>query len=297
MSINQINRAVWLVNLIRRYGRLSRNQIDRHYAATDMGNGNGIARRTFFTIRDVIKDVFNIELKCDNRTFEYYLEEDEHTRNITSWLVHAQDMKEMFVNSRDISRLIFLEDIPSSRSFLNTVVDALKERHRLKFDYAPYTRSTVSHDVILEPYFIKLFKQRWYVTGRAVREGNVIKTYALDRMVKANVMTDMYEIPDTFDAEIYFKDSFGVVFTQGEVKEISIKVDARQAKYFRAVPLHHSQQEMINDTYSIFTYYMKISPDFVEELLSHGSRVTVLKPRELRLMVINELTNSLANYE
>ncbi|MDE6153856.1 MAG: WYL domain-containing protein, partial [Muribaculaceae bacterium] len=104
-------------------------------------------------------------------------------------------------------------------------------------------------------------------------------------------------IPDDFDAETYFRDSFGVVFTQGEVKDIKLRVDARQAKYFRAVPLHHSQQEMIHDTFSIFSYRMKISPDFVEEILAHGSRVTVIQPVELKAMVISELRDSLSRYE
>ncbi len=288
---------MWLVNLLRRYGRLTRAQINQHWRASGLGNGRDIPRRTFFNFRDEISDLFHIRIECDSRTYEYYIEEDEHSRNMTSWMVHTQALNDVFVNSRDVSHLIFLEDVPSARSYLKLAVDALKERHRLKFDYAPYTRSTPSRGVILEPYFMKLFKQRWYVTGRAVKDGDVIKTYALDRMLTPSMLTDVYEIPDDFDAETYFRDSFGVVFTQGEVKDIKLRVDARQAKYFRAVPLHHSQQEMIHDTFSIFSYRMKISPDFVEEILAHGSRVTVIQPAELKAMVVSELHDSLSHYE
>ncbi|MDE6154755.1 MAG: WYL domain-containing protein, partial [Muribaculaceae bacterium] len=189
MSTNQLSRSMWLVNLLRRYGRLTRAQINQHWRASGLGNGRDIPRRTFFNFRDEISDLFHIRIECDSRTYEYYIEEDEHSRNMTSWMVHTQALNDVFVNSRDVSHLIFLEDVPSARSYLKLVVDALKERHRLKFDYAPYTRSTPSRGVILEPYFMKLFKQRWYVTGRAVKDGDVIKTYALDRMLTPSMLT------------------------------------------------------------------------------------------------------------
>lgn len=288
---------MWLVNLLRRYGRLTRSEINEHWLNSSIGNGRDIPRRSFFNMREEIDKLFHIKIECDSSSYEYYIEEDDHSRNLTSWMVHTQALNDVFVNSRDVSHLIFLEDVPSARSYLELVVEALKEHRRLRFDYAPYSRSKPSRDVIVEPYFLKLFKQRWYVTGRAVRDGDVIKTYALDRMISPSMQNDIYEIPASFDAETYFSDSFGIVFTHSEVKEIKLRVDARQAKYFRAVPLHHSQHEMIHDTFSIFTYRMKISPDFVEELLSHGSRVTVLQPPELRAMVIDELQASLRSYD
>ena len=288
---------MWLVQLLRRYGRLTRSQINDYWRSSALSNGKDMPRRTFYNYRDEILELFNIRISCDQHTFEYYIEEDEHSRNMTSWMVHTQDLNEVFANSRDVSHLIFLEDVPSARFHLKPVVNALKERHPLRFDYAPYSRSTPSKGDILEPYFLKLFKQRWYVTGRVVKEGDVIKTYALDRMLNPSSLTETYEIPDDFDAETYFRDSFGIVFTHGDVKDIKLRVDARQAKYIRAVPLHHSQQEMVHDTFSIFTYRMKISPDLVEEILSHGSRITVIQPPELKAMVVNELRDSLDNYE
>ena len=75
-----------------------------------------------------------------------------------------------------------------------------------------------------------------------------------------------------------------------------MKVDSRQAKYFRALPLHHSQTEEISDSYSIFPYRLKISDDFVAELLSYGPKVTVLRPPELRAIMRQQLSESLANY-
>ena len=84
--------------------------------------------------------------------------------------------------------------------------------------------------------------------------------------------------------------------TQARPKTIKLKVDQRQAKYFRALPLHPSQQEMLNDKYSIFTYHLRITPDLVAQLLSYGPAVTVLSPPELRAMLLTDLRATLANY-
>ena len=76
-----------------------------------------------------------------------------------------------------------------------------------------------------------------------------------------------------------------------------LRVDSRQAKYLRALPLHHSQRETLSDGYSLFSYRIKISYDFVQELLSYGSAVTVVRPPELRAMVVTSLKAALDNYE
>ena len=103
-------------------------------------------------------------------------------------------------------------------------------------------------------------------------------------------------MPGNFDAEDYFRHSFGIVFSQGEPRRVTLRVEPRQAKYFRALPLHHSQSEMVTDGYSVFTYYLRLTPDFVQELLSYGPRVTVIGPPELRAMIIQNLNESIENY-
>ena len=115
-------------------------------------------------------------------------------------------------------------------------------------------------------------------------------------MTDVTLSTETFEIPAGFDAEAYFRDSFGIVFSHGETKKVSIRTDPRQAKYFRALPLHHSQSEMIHDQYSIFNYNLRLTPDFVQELLSYGPKVTVLAPPELRAMMISNLNEAIENY-
>lgn len=298
MSRNLINRYIWLIDTVRRHGRIKRDDLNRLWCQSPYSDGNPLPRRTFYNYRNAIEEIFGINIACNSSTFEYYLEDsgDVHTDNVTDWMLNTASMSNTLTDARSIADRVFLEDVPSARQHLSTVIDAMKEFRVLSFSYSPYSRTGTPKRVKIEPYFLKIFRLRWYVTGRNVKE-NVIKTYALDRMSNVTIDSDTFVIPPDFDAEAYFRDAFGIVFSQGEAKKVIIRTDSRQAKYFRALPLHHSQSEMIHDQYSVFTYHLRLTDDFVQELLSYGPKITVLAPTELRAMMVTSLKNSLRNYQ
>ncbi len=298
MSQNLFNRYIWMVDTIRRRGRISRRELNECWLRSPLSEGRPLARRTFYNYREAIQDLFNIDIKCDPSSFEYYIEmeQDGSQGSISDWLLNNAAVNDLLTNSQAVADRIFVEDVPSAREHLAPVIDALRENKPIRFDYLPYSRTIPTVGLTLEPYFLKIFRQRWYITGRRVDE-NKIKTYALDRMSHLQILPDTFEPDPTFDPKEYFRYSFGIVFTQSEVKHIVIRTDARQAKYFRALPLHHTQEETIHDDYSIFYYRMRISPDLVDELMSYGSRITVLEPPELRAMMRSELEAALKTYK
>lgn len=296
MAKDLLNRYVWLVDTIRRYGRITRRELDECWRRSKFSDGEKLPRRTFYNYRQAIEEFFNITIECDQSTFEYYIsDEDAHNESVTEWLLNSAATNDVLSSSREISQKIFLEDVPSAREHLSTVISAIKAQCPVRFDYHPYTRSTPSPGVTVEPYFLKIFKQRWYLTGRNTADDR-IKTYALDRISHAVILPDKFVPNESFDPETYFRDSFGIIFTHNEAKRIVIRTDPRQAKYFRALPLHHSQQEMVHDNFSDFTYRLRITDDFVAELLSYGPRVTVLEPPELRAIMKDNITRTLENY-
>lgn len=296
MAVNLFARYVWLMDTIRRYGRITRDEINRRWVKSPLSDGHPIPRRTFINYRQAIEQLFSVNIECDPKTFEYYIvQNDSRNDSVTDWLLNTTAMSNVLSGAREVSDRIFIEDVPSAREFLHVVIDALKVNAVLRFTYHPYTRSTPSPDVAIEPYFLKIFRQRWYITGRNIRD-NRIKTYALDRMTAVELTEERFEIPPGFDAGEYQSKSFGIVFDMGEDHDVVLKVDARQAKYFRALPLHHTQKEMIHDSFSMFHYHLRLTPDFIEEILSHGSSVTVMQPRELRALMRHTLEESLKNY-
>lgn len=290
-------RCVWLVDTIRRYGRITRRQLEEAWLRSPYSEGKPLSRRTFCNHRDAAEQLFRLNIICDPKSFEYYIEQDSAgSESVTDWLLNSVSLNDVLMGAREITDRIFVENVPSAREYLGVVIDALKSRQRLRFNYHPYTRSLPTEGVVIEPYFLRLFKQRWYVVSRNVSE-NRVKTYALDRMKAVQLTGDTFEFDPSFDMENYFTDSYGIVVTRNSPRKIVLRVEPRQAKYFRALPLHHSQQETISDRFSLFTYRMRLTDDFIAELLSYGPSVTVLEPAELRAMVETSLRESLKNYE
>ncbi len=299
MAKGPLERYIWLVDTIRRYGRITRREIDECWSRSEFGEGTkGLPRRTFCNYREAAENLFNVEIACDPVTFEYYIAGDEnaHSGGVTDWLLNSAVTNNVLTGSKDVAAKIFVENVPSARQFLAPVIDALRENRRIRFDYKPYTRSRATTGIVLEPYFLKIFRQRWYVTGRHLSE-NRVKTYALDRVTSLNLLPEVFRPDPAFDADDYTRYSFGIVTASGEPRDIELRVDPLQAKYFRTLPLHHSQQEFVHDEYSIFRYRMRLSPDLVSELLSYGSRIEVLAPQELRVMLATEMRNALKKYQ
>lgn len=89
---------------------------------------------------------------------------------------------------------------------------------------------------------------------------------------------------------VVYLDSFGIIIGKDVVCErVRIKVMNNQAKYFRSLPLHHSQKEVeTTPEYSIFEYKLKPTYDFEPEILSHREDVEVLEPASLRETIKEE---------
>lgn len=296
MARETINRCIWLVDTIRRYGRVTRRELDDLWTRSALSDGQPISRRTFYNYRDMVEEMFNLRIECDISTYEYYIAQDsDQAESMANWMLNTMSLNNMLTGSRDVADRIFVEDIPSAREHLGIIIEALKGGSTVKFNYHSYTRALPT-SVVIEPYFVKLFKQRWYLIGRVVAEDR-IKTYALDRMKDAVVQTTKFEMPADFDPVEFYRHSYGIVVTQSDVRKVVLRVDPRQAKYFAALPLHPSQSQTLGNGFSLFTMHVRITDDFVEELLSHGSRVTVLEPPELRARMKKEFTEAARNYD
>lgn len=296
MSKSQLASAIWLMDTIRKYGKITLAEISRRWLDSPISEGRRLPRRSFHNYRLAAENLFNVTIDCDTTTYEYYIRDDSGGSKVADWLLNSSAINSVLSDAREVSSRIIFEDVPSAREHLHRVVDALKANRQLKFSYHSYSRYEPVPGVVIEPYFLKIFRQRWYVTGRNVRE-KTVKTYALDRMSDVLLLDTEFRLPDSFNAEVFCSNSFGVIFNNSKIAQVTLRADARQAKYLRALPLHPTQKETVNNGYSLFKYELRLTPDFVSEILSYGPRVTVIEPPELKVMVRTQLTEALRNYE
>lgn len=295
MARGLLNKYIWILDTIQRYGRVSRKELCRQWLNSNVSGGEPLARRTFYNYRQGIEELFNINIGYSNSTFEYYIENEGDTGSLSNWLINSMSINGMLSDAKDIPERVMLEEVPSARNYLPTVIEALKTSRKIRFSYTPFYRVNATDGIVLEPYFVRIFKQRWYVIGYNTADKK-IKTYSLDRFNDISITDETFLMPD-LRVNDFFRNYFGIITSGSEVKDIVLRVKSEQAKYFRALPLHHSQREEIYDGYSLFYYRMFITYDFVQELLSHGDSITVISPVELKAIIVDQLKKTLQNYE
>ena len=136
----------------------------------------------------------------------------------------------------------------------------------------------------IEPYCLKMFKQRWYVLAYAP-DIDKLWVYALDRIHAIEPTKKKYQLPEDFDAERFFRDAYGVTVLDDkqQPEKIVISIDEYQANYLRTLPLHPSQKEIepING-YPAFSFYLYPADEFLRELYAYGSDLEVHEPKWLR---------------
>jgi predicted DNA-binding transcriptional regulator YafY len=121
----------------------------------------------------------------------------------------------------------------------------------------------------------------------------------LDRILHLTKTNLKFYYPKQFNVHDYYRDSFGIIIERGvDCQRVRIKVMNGQAKYFRSLPLHHSQKEVETyPEYSIFEYWLKPTYDFEQELFSHREDIEVLEPTTLRKTMKESIEKMLDIYK
>ncbi len=286
MAASLFNRYMWLVDTIYSAGRITQECINERWKHCSYNDKQEpyIPRRTFMTWRNEVEELFHINIVCDRSTNEYYIENKADIENnmLQQWLLNAFTVSNLQSNSEDIRENIILEEVPSGTRYLTMIIDAIRERHVLQVTYQRFDEAE-PHRMMLKPFCLKIFKQRWYVAGRSSDHNLEIRIYALDRMHDVKILDTTYKIPKSFSAKRFFRNYYGVFAGGTEKPElVRIKISPKGACYLRSLPLHASQKEIERtDTYSIFTYYLVPTLDFVQELRTHGAQLQVLAPESL----------------
>lgn len=299
MAKDLFNRYVWLVDTIYRAGRITFEEINERWERHAMSGGTEIPLRTFHNHRKAIEDLFDINIECDKRDgYRYYIEnaDDMERGGVRSWLLNTFAVNNLINESHKLKSRILFEHIPSGQQYLTSIIESMSDGSTMEMTYQSFAREEPSTFEI-EPYCVKIFRQRWYVVARSVGHDSP-RIYSLDRVHGLNPVEKKFVMPRTFDPEAYFNDSFGIIVDDYYPSQrIEIKVSGNKVKYFRVLPLHHSQREIVTEKdHSIFEYYIRPTFDFRQELLSHGAEIEVLSPDPFRNEFVSIAQQLSVNY-
>lgn len=290
---NLLNKYVWLVETIYKAGRITFEEINQKWLDNDLSGGVELPLRTFHKWRIAAEEMFGLMIECERKGgYQYYISNADEikTGSIRSWLLNTISVSNLLIDNQHMKERILLEKVPSGQEYLSDIIEAMKQSRTVSITYKSYWRDG-SNTFTVEPYCVKLFKQRWYMLARSPYYDKLL-IYALDRILDLEIIpNEKFRMPNSFNAAEYFEEYYGVIIDEDlDVETVKLKVSAGQANYLRSLPLHDTQQEIQKTgEYSIFE--LKISPtfDFCQEILRNGEEMEVLEPIWLRKEIVGKI--------
>lgn len=279
------NCYIWLLNTIAR-GPISRAAIDEKWAHSSVNEykQDYLPESNFHRWKSTVEMLFDVHIKC-NAYNEYYIEEAADLRgsDLRMRALNLMSVNNLLKDSEELSDRILFEPVPSGEKFLTPIIEAMRDKCVLQMTYQGFGKPR-PYTFPIEPYCLKMFKQRWYVLVYAP-DIDQMRVYGLDRIHAIEPTKEKYQLPDNFDAEAYFKYAYGVTVLdeQQQPQKIVISISDDQAHYLRTLPLHSSQKEIepING-YPAFSFYLYPADEFLRELYAYGSDLEVHEPEWLR---------------
>ena len=293
MAKNLLNKYVWLVETIYKAKKITFEEINEKWLANDLSEGIELALRTFHKWRIAAEEMFGLIIECERKGgYHYYIANAHELKgcNIRNWLLNTISVSNVLIDNQHMKDRILLEEIPSGQEYLYDIIEAMKHCLIINMTYQGYWRTKINNFNV-EPYCVKLFKQRWYLVARSTYN-NKVRIYSLDRIIPLDVLADdKFKMPDSFNPTEFFSEYYGVIIDEKQIaEEVKLKVSAAQANYLRSLPMHHSQQEIERTSeFSIFQIVIKPTNDFLQEILKNGEDIEVLEPLWLRTEISNRI--------
>jgi hypothetical protein len=283
MAAHQVNVYFWLIDTIAS-GNLTRDDINRRWAHCRYNDNHEeeFPERKFHRYKEEIQEIFDVDIRCSkSRGNVYYIEnKDDISGGTRQWFLNAMAVHSMMDQAKDITDCVLYEDIPEGTQYLSLIVDAIRHRTQLQLTYHSFNRQE-QYELMLSPYCLKVFKQRWYVAGCPSTHPNETRIYALDRVQMMRPTEHTFIYPKKFDAKTFFAPYYGV-FRNATPTKVIIEDNPQSTQFLRLLPLHDSQKELRQyHGNTFFEYYIAPTLDFIQELRTHGTDIRVREPEEL----------------
>ncbi|MDX9695242.1 MAG: WYL domain-containing protein [Bacteroidales bacterium] len=255
-----------------------------------------VSKRTFQRDLEDIRSIYQIDIQFDFSRKVYFIEFDQHP-TVNERMLEAFDTFNALNIADRLSDYIHFENRrPQGSENLYGLLHAIKNEVQIKFTYHKYWDDIIT-DRLVEPYALKEFRNRWYVLARDLKDKQV-KSFALDRLTNFEITKAKFQTPNNFNVAEYYKYSFGIISPNStKPEEIILSFDPLQGKYIKSLPLHESQEVLIDNEDELqIKLKLFITQDLIMELLSHGDNVKVIKPESLIKEIKSVLQNALNLY-
>ena len=176
----------------------------------------------------------------------------------------------------------------------DTVAKAIRDNRRLLISHAAPGHRTLT-DRKIDPYYLVNCKGEWYISSFC-HARNAIRTFAVSRLVKAEILPEPFTMPASLTKEKMFGDQFGIIWNDKSFK-VRISFSAEVAPYIKERQWHRLQKitELRNGRL-VLEFTTNHLNEVKDWLLSWGDGAKVLAPPLLAQRVQSSLSNALRLY-
>ncbi len=265
--------------------------------------GVELTNRTFHRYREEISSMFGYEIFCDKSDgCRYSLRRDEGalTDNV-DWMLSALRISSLGDKLKYHGK-VMLDDAPGNSEFLDDILSAIDKQYAIRFRYT--TAYGEEKHMTLVPCFVRLFHQRWYVIGNKMTDNGQYcpRVLPFDRISEMEVVCDKHKLPVTVKNKLtpanFYNNCFGII-CQDEVpaQDVVVRAFYPENNYINEVKLHKSQVQIGEGVdYTDYKLHLRPTRDFLQELLWHGRKLTVISPDSLRQEMITILKDMTESY-
>lgn len=182
--------------------------------------------------------------------------------------------------------------------YLGSLHNATFYKKILTISYQPF-ENDVPFDVVIHPYFLKQYNNRWFLFGFNPEKEKYDWNLAIDRIIAIKETKGKYQKNNKIDWQEYFEDIIGVTKpVDAEPEKVVLHFKGRTGKYMETKPLHGSQKTnwIDNDTLEV-TLDIIINYELERLILSYADSVSVIQPLSLAKVIKNRLAQALGQYK
>ena len=183
--------------------------------------------------------------------------------------------------------------------YIEPLYKAIIAKTPVKIIYKSF-KSRDMQKFIFSPYFLKEFRNRWFVYGWKKGAG-MIFNLALDRIHEMGAAPgEEYQENTVIDSDTFFDNLIGVTKNiNDKAHKVRFWAAPGQVPYIETKPLHKSQfvVQRNEDGSAIFQMEVVLNYELEKDLLGFGEGVKVLAPRQLVHNMSKRLTQAARNYQ
>ena len=277
-----IQRYLFIIRFVKNHPYCSKKEIIEYIVTQFSERGNrqnlGLSERNISRDFDEIRNTFGLSIDYNYLNKGYSIPDNEQQDPLVDQLMENIDLLHIGIDG-GLPEFVQPEKRRSrGTEHLLPLKNAITNNKNVQFKYKKFYPNVIESKSV-QPYMLKESRGRWYLLG--LDQNKNPKAYGLDRINELEVQDKTFRKNIGIDWNEMYKYSFAM-FTDQPVENVILSFDQRDGNYIEAMPIHSSQTITRQEERVIVKLKIRITLDFIMELMSRSWSVEVIAPLRLR---------------